>query len=152
MRNLCRQAPRPMINSRLQAWLSGAMASLSHPLAKGRKLDVLRRTLHFALWSRVCPDIKLFPWLEGHPLLGTSGYSGYFRNVLHEFSDLCFAAHYLAPGDYFIDAGANVGTWSLLAALHAQASVLAIEPAPDTLRVLRANIALNGLEDRVQRR
>jgi FkbM family methyltransferase len=133
----------------LQSWLHGLRSSFSHPLASGRKFDVLQRSVQFALWSRASSGLKLFPWVAGCPLIGTNGYSGYFRNQLHEYADLCFAAHFLQPGDFFVDGGANVGTWSLLAALHAGAEVLAIEPAPDTLRVLRANIALNGLEAKV---
>ncbi len=105
--------------------------------------------MQFATWSRVSPALKLFPWVAGHPLIGTNGYSGYFRNYLHEYADLCFAAHFLQPDDFFVDGGANVGTWSLMAALHAGANVLAVEPAPDTLKVLRANIALNGLEAKI---
>ena len=62
---------------------------------------------------------------------------------------MCFAAHFLQPDDLFVDGGANIGAWTVLAASHAGANVLAVEPAPDTLRVLRANIALNGLESKV---
>jgi FkbM family methyltransferase len=135
--------------SRVQGWLSGLHNSLMHPLARGRRLNMLWRSAQFALWSKSSPELKLFPWLTLQ-LIGTPGYSGYFRNQLHEYVDLCFAAHFLAADDFFVDAGANVGTWSLLAAVHAEANVLAIEPAPDTLRVLRANIAINGLERKIE--
>ena len=138
-----------LISSRLSAWIQGLRGSISHPMATGRTLDVLRRSARLALWSGACPDLQLFPWLGGHPLIGTSGYSGYFRNHLHEYADLCFAAHFLKPDDLFVDGGANVGSWTVLASLHSGADVLAIEPAPDTLKVLRANIALNGIEEKV---
>ena len=52
----------------------------------------------------------------------------------------------LAPGDVFIDVGANVGYFALLAASAAGTGVrvVALEPAPSTFRALQANIARNG--------
>jgi FkbM family methyltransferase len=53
----------------------------------------------------------------------------------------------LRPGDAFIDVGANVGYYTLLAATRvgAQGSVVALEPSPEVRGLLQANIALNGL-------
>ncbi|MUN40437.1 FkbM family methyltransferase [Actinomadura litoris] len=48
------------------------------------------------------------------------------------------------PGSVFIDAGAHVGHFALRMA-GAFATVVAIEPNPDALRTLRANIRLNGI-------
>lgn len=48
----------------------------------------------------------------------------------------------LQRGDLFIDVGANVGIYAVFcASLGAQ--VIALEPAPDTVQLLRDNIALN---------
>lgn len=51
-------------------------------------------------------------------------------------------AERLRPGMLFVDAGANVGYFSLLAA-HLGADVVAIEAAPHTARRLRDNLARN---------
>lgn len=56
---------------------------------------------------------------------------------------------YLCPGDVFIDIGANVGYYSLLAKKQVGPSgrVLAFEPNPQTVKRLRRNTAINpGLE------
>lgn len=55
----------------------------------------------------------------------------------------------LAPGDVFIDAGANIGYYSILAArLTAPGgAVIAIEPVPETVEILRANCELNHLSN-----
>jgi FkbM family methyltransferase len=53
-------------------------------------------------------------------------------------------------GRSFIDVGANIGTTSIPALLtHGFETAVAIEPEPETVRVLRMNVLLNGLEDRV---
>ena len=50
----------------------------------------------------------------------------------------------------FIDVGANIGTATIPAILsHGFGSAVAIEPDPENVRVLRANVALNDLEDAV---
>lgn len=49
-------------------------------------------------------------------------------------------------GRTFVEVGANIGTTTLPAVLrHGAAEVLALEPAPENLRLLRANLAANGI-------
>lgn len=51
----------------------------------------------------------------------------------------------------FVDLGANIGTTTIPAVLsHGFDSAVAIEPEPENVRVLRLNILLNDLEDRVE--
>jgi FkbM family methyltransferase len=50
----------------------------------------------------------------------------------------------LRPGTPFIDCGANIGYWSLRAAVRHQARVIAIEPAGRTFERLVENVKLNG--------
>ena len=50
----------------------------------------------------------------------------------------------LRPGTPFIDCGANIGYWSLLAAVRHQARVIAIEPAGRSFERLAENVKLNG--------
>jgi FkbM family methyltransferase len=56
-----------------------------------------------------------------------------------------WAQERLRPGDVFVDVGANMGYFSLLAAraVGPGGGVVALEPAPATLAKLRANVALN---------
>jgi FkbM family methyltransferase len=51
----------------------------------------------------------------------------------------------LRPGDVFVDGGAHVGVFTLLAAalVGETGRVVACEPVPENVRLLRANIALN---------
>jgi FkbM family methyltransferase len=53
-------------------------------------------------------------------------------------------------GRTFIDVGANIGTTTVPALLsHGFGTAIAIEPEPENFRVLRLNLVLNGVEDRV---
>jgi len=50
-----------------------------------------------------------------------------------------------------VDVGANVGYWSVLFACHSNGGyVHAFEPSPASAALLSANVALNGLEDRIR--
>jgi FkbM family methyltransferase len=53
----------------------------------------------------------------------------------------------LRPGDTFVDIGANVGYFTLLAAslVGPEGTVIAFEPSPDNCRLLRRSLAQNGL-------
>ena len=50
----------------------------------------------------------------------------------------------MRPHTPFIDCGANIGYWSLLAAVRHQARVIAIEPAGSSFERLSENVKLNG--------
>ena len=53
--------------------------------------------------------------------------------------------HFLRPGDLFLDVGANIGSYTILASGVVRATSWAFEPDPQTSRYLRRNVAINGL-------
>lgn len=55
----------------------------------------------------------------------------------------------LAPGDLFVDIGANIGVYSLYAAMRRGARVFAFEPGAQNFAALNRNIHLNGANDKV---
>lgn len=71
---------------------------------------------------------------------------GYFDKALTGF-----IASKLRPGETFVDVGANVGLYSLLAATSVGPSgrVIAIEPSLALSELLRDNAAMNGFQDRI---
>lgn len=81
--------------------------------------------------------------------LATIAYLG--DGVLPERGTLSFVKSHLKPGACFVDVGANVGLFTLIAGKTVGPSgrVMAIEPTPSTARALRATITVNGLSDRV---
>jgi FkbM family methyltransferase len=70
-----------------------------------------------------------------------------------EESDLRILGRILREGDTFVDCGANIGIWSLVAAstLRGSGKVVAFEPNPYTVARLRKNVyELNGFRDCVE--
>lgn len=55
-----------------------------------------------------------------------------------------FIISVLRPGDVFVDVGANVGYYTILGALKGS-FVVAVEPIPTTVAVLKINLKLNGI-------
>jgi len=57
--------------------------------------------------------------------------------------------NFVAEGDVFYDVGANVGVFSLYAAKHKNAKVIAFEPSADNYAWLNRNIFLNDLSENI---
>ena len=66
-----------------------------------------------------------------------------------EGAEAVFAIDHLDAGDVAIDAGANIGLFTvpMARAVGALGTILAIEPVPATAARLRRSIAINGLEN-----
>jgi FkbM family methyltransferase len=115
----------------------------------------LRAWVRFAKWqmrSRFQDEI-LFDWVGGQKLVVQHGMTGATGNIyvgLHEFFDMMVPLHFLRLGDLFLDVGANVGTYTVLASGVCGAKTFAFEPDPTTLIHLRRNIEVNGLKELVQ--
>lgn len=64
---------------------------------------------------------------------------------LYDYEDMNFLVHYLRKDDVFGDFGSNVGIYSVLAG-SLGATVLAVEPVPETYTRLQKNLLLNGVK------
>jgi FkbM family methyltransferase len=120
---------------------------LSHPLNRGSPLSALGRFAAWQIASRLHCEIE-FEWIEGAKLIVSRGMAGATGNIycgLHEFVEMGFLLHLLRPNDLFLDVGANIGSYTILAGRVCKARAIAFEPDPDTARVLRRNIAINSL-------
>lgn len=122
----------------------------NHPLNAGNRFGALARVARWQLASRVLTGPIALPFVEGTYLLtsrGMTGATGNWYCGLHEVRDMAFVLHVLRPGDRFLDVGANVGSYTVLAAGAAGARVTSVEPIPVTFTHLQRNIAFNGLAD-----
>jgi FkbM family methyltransferase len=124
----------------------------NHPLSTDRKLQTICRFIGWQISSRLMPYPVIYPFTVKSKLIVQKGMSGATGNLycgLHEFNDMSFLLHLLRPADLFIDAGANIGGYTVLASAHVEADTIAIEPAPSTYAKLLANIRINDMADRV---
>ena len=86
--------------------------------------------------------------MEGTRLLVSPGQAGATGNIyagLHELSEMGFVLHLLREGDLFADVGANIGSYTILAAGSVGAHVISFEPGGEAFRILRDNVRLNDL-------
>jgi FkbM family methyltransferase len=120
---------------------------LSHPLNRGKPLSALGRFAAWQVASRVRPEIE-FEWIDGAKLIVSRGMTGATGNIycgLHEFVEMSFLLHLLRPNDLFLDVGANIGSYTILAARVCGARTIAFEPDPDAATALSRNIAINNV-------
>lgn len=94
----------------------------------------------------------IVPWVNGSRLIikkGMTGATGNYYCGLHEFADMGFLLHYLKAGNLFLDLGANVGSYTVLAASVSRANVISVEPIPRTFEQLTDNVRVNAIESLV---
>lgn len=74
------------------------------------------------------------------------------RGLEQEMGTILWLRRVLRQGDTVLDLGANVGQMTLEMAelVGPTGRVIAVEPAPGNLRLLRRHVEANGYEDRVQ--
>jgi FkbM family methyltransferase len=76
---------------------------------------------------------------------GLTSATGNLYCGLFEYYDMAFLLHFLRPNDLFIDIGANIGWYSLIAAqkIKAENHIYAFEPASNAYQKLLKHISLN---------
>jgi FkbM family methyltransferase len=128
-------------------------ATRAHKLAGSHPAVALARITLLQMRTRLSGRPLLVPFVGATHIFVGAGYTGANGNYywgLHEFADMAFALHYLRPSDLFVDVGANVGSYTLLASAVVGTRTIAFEPVPGTLARLRANCDANGLGSRVE--
>lgn len=124
----------------------------NHPLNNQQKLDAVFRFIKWQVGSRILPGTVALNFVNDARLLVSPGMTGATGNIytgLHEFEDMAFLLHVLRADDLFIDIGANVGSYTILAGKVVGAKCIAIEPIPVTFNHLLDNISLNQISTKV---
>jgi len=124
-----------------------------HPLNKTNKVGALIRYIKWRIGSRLVPGDVIFQWVNNSVMVARVGESGIDASIycgLQEFTDMAFLLHVLREGDLFIDIGANVGSYTILACSAIGANGYCFEPVPPTYSRLLTNIRLNNIEGKVK--
>ncbi len=123
-----------------------------HPLGKRDRLGAVGRYSRWQIRRRVIPGPWALSWVNGSQLWVAPGLTGATGNVycgLHEWPEMAFVLHLLRPEDAFVDIGANVGSYTVLASAAVGCRSVAFEPAPASFAWLQRQLTLNNVVDRV---
>ena len=124
----------------------------THPVTKDDELKALFRYVRFHTLNRFVSDIK-YKWVGDLKFTASKGDAGIVGNIyfgLYEFEESIFILHCLREYDLFLDVGANVGHYSLLASGINKCRSIAIEPVPETFIKLKKLVELNGLASKIE--
>jgi FkbM family methyltransferase len=119
---------------------------LRHPANEGRRVRQLGRAAYFQVRGRLLGKPTLVRLGERSRMLVTVDSAAGMKAAYANPPDIVewrVWRRFLRPGDLFIDVGANIGTYSVLAS-ELGCEVIAVEPNADNADRVRANLALNG--------
>lgn len=123
-----------------------------HPANQRRRLAALVQAARWQLHKRIFRQPLDFPYhglkLRCYPDNHSASRAIYFGG-LPDYSEMRFMIDFLRPGDRFVDAGANVGIYTLLAAslVGKTGKVDAFEPQKKMVNMLLENVRLNNLNN-----
>jgi FkbM family methyltransferase len=140
------------MNPITKVW-SALRVTANHPVNRHRKFKAVLEYGFVQIATRLVPGEICVEFPNRTRLLVSphmKGAAHYITPRLCEFEEMSFVMHFLQPGEWFADVGANIGAFTILAAGVAGARVVAFEASPDTYEMLLRNIRLNNLSDRVQ--
>jgi len=128
---------------------------LDHPLSRGHEFVAILNLLKWQIRIRLNGSSIIIPWVQDSSFIcgkGETGLTGNIYTGLFEFEEMSFLIHALSPSEIFVDIGANVGAYTILASQVINSRSIAFEPIPDTVKRLDKQIQLNKIGDLVDLR
>ncbi len=124
----------------------------NHPFNKNEPILGIWRFVIWQINNLLNPHPIVYQLTANSKLIiqkGMKGATGNLYNGLLEFNDMLFVLHCLRPEDHFIDLGANIGVYTVLASAEIGAATLSIEPVPGVFASLELNVAINKIGSKV---
>ena len=131
--------------SHLRRALGGLKWSIKQPLNRGHPTRTILQWLRYESALLLAPGPIAVPFVGSSRIFASpdmSNPTNHFLSGLTELPEMMFLLHFLRPEDLFIDVGANVGAYTVLASAVVGAESIAIEPVPKTFQRLMDNIHL----------
>lgn len=125
----------------------------THPSNRGRHVRAVARGVGWQLYKRLTgrsKDITVFERMRLRCYPDSPAASAFFyTHGGSDVDDMAFVRRYLRPGDEFLDVGANIGVYTLLAAsvIGPEGFIDSFEPGAVAASRLRENVDLNGLRN-----
>ena len=125
---------------------------LESPLNREHKLSSVFKFIAWQLKNLVHQPIRNVDWIDSSKFAVRKGETALTGNIyagLIEFEDMCFCFHVMRAEDMFLDIGANIGSYTIIAGKVVGAEVVSFEPVPSTYRALMTQVGLNQIESKV---
>ncbi len=122
------------------------------PLNKDHKVPSVLKFISWQLKNMIHRPTQNIDWIDSSKFACKKGETALTGNIyagLIEFEDMCFCFHILRSKDLFLDIGANIGSYTIIAGKVVGAKVIGFEPIPETYRALLNQVALNTIESNV---
>lgn len=123
-----------------------------HPLNEGRAHHGVMRFVKWHVSNLFSKKPQIVDWVDGTKIKVTKSEHSLTGNLycgLMEYEDMGFLLHFLREEDVFVDVGANVGSFTILASGAVGSKSIAFEPVPSTFSRLEEQIAVNDIGDKV---
>lgn len=126
---------------------------IKSPLNINRPVRAITNFFLFQIRSRFARRHIIFHWIGNTKFFVQRGEPGLTLNIycgLHEFEEMAYVLHVLDKKDIFVDVGANLGSYTILACGINDAHGFCFEPIPEVYNKLQNNIILNDIQDQVK--
>lgn len=118
-----------------------------HPNCKDQRLRSISRFVGWQIYKRLLRrhlDLDLLPGVKLRCYPDSYSAAAVLYCGLYDYDEMNFLLRYLRTEDQFLDIGANIGSYTLLAASKIRAGFIhSLEPLPKNYKRLQENLALN---------
>jgi FkbM family methyltransferase len=126
---------------------------INHPFNRNQKIQAVIRFIKWQINGYINKWKVIYPLTNNTVMIadkGMSSVTGCVYSGLLEFEDMMFVSHFLRPDDLFVDIGANVGVYTILASGEVGSKTISIEPILSSFETLSMNVKLNNIESKVK--
>ena len=123
----------------------------THPLNRGKRISSFLRFAAFQVRGWFIDSAYTIKFVNDTQINIQRGDSSALALLtgLYEFEEMAFLLHFLREEDLFVDVGANIGAFSILASGVIGSPSIAFEPVPATVALLQNNVMINRLASKV---
>lgn len=123
----------------------------THPLNNKIKIRSILKFIFFQIKMRLFFNKKkIFKWIDKSIVevkLGDSSLIANYYTGLYEFESMSFLLHSLKPSYLFIDVGANLGCYSILASAIVGSNTISFEPSTKAYLTFLKQVNINNISN-----
>jgi len=143
---------KPRYLTKLSQPLSILRAVWNHPSNKNHRIKALLKAINWQIRKRTWYSKNEIIFhgliLQCPPNNHSASRAVYFSDY-PDYWEMKFIQHYLRPGDHFVDVGANIGLYTLLAlsCVGTTGQTHSFEPDPNIAEILKGTLSRNNIDN-----